>query len=147
MSHSNLLALSSPSSPHRRSAVPVLWSEPGQGRSGTAYDDHTFRSPEDQTQAFVRTDQIPQSNCIIHTDSVHYLSTVLWSLQSISWSICVDLTQHWQQEGSCFTRPWNTARLLYLFISNKNLLEKSIFNNDWKSAKRKKYIFPWFKLL
>lgn len=33
-----------------------------------------------------------------------YLSTVLDSLQGISWPICVDLTQYWQQESSSLTR-------------------------------------------
>ena len=41
-----LSTLSSPSSPHHRSAKPVLWWEPGRGRWGTAYDGHTFHFPE-----------------------------------------------------------------------------------------------------
>lgn len=35
---------------------------------------------------------------------VEYLSTVLGSHQGLSWTISVDLTQHWQQEGSSLTR-------------------------------------------
>lgn len=45
-----------------------------------------------------------QNICFHNWEFNWYLSTVLDSLQGISWPICVDLTQYWQQEGSSLTR-------------------------------------------
>lgn len=65
---------------------------------------------------FIRTSQnVMQdvfSYCVF---SFHqYLSTTLGSLQGISWTVSVDLTQHWQQESSGLSGAWNKAGITHL---------------------------------